>query len=330
MNSKIDAKKREITELFYEHNGKNTQLSSWGEYFIKLGESTRQLVADKSRIVIALAVPTRVFSSTLISFGYIVRRLQFSKDDNYYKHAEYLKSLPPGTPVLLRSVDGKKYKGELGEHRNFNDTLYFEIKYEQSSTRYVRIEESKRIEILDTEVVLPRTQKGREIALESDFCTAIIGPKCASSLISESNLEAVIIGPKKAIEDEATAQEFSVRGEQTGTLQEILRVKEFQNNTKSYRSRTISDRIRATGVHSGISDPPLVIFDGAQGFLKWRSYWKKSSWIVILDRTEYQFDAAINQINREYIMHRKGDNGLEMSDLHIPLGIEMTAFEVRD
>ena len=329
MNSETKAVIGNLPKLNYKNGKEDIQIPAWGKYFIELGELTGQQTANNSRSIIALAVPTRNFCSPLISFGYIATKLRFSDDNDYVRYAEYLKTLPPGTPVLLRSEVGRKYKGLLIGGKVLCGTFHFAIEYEMGSTRFVKIEESRRIEVLQSEVVLRNTQKGRTIIPESDFCRVIMGPTCGSSLVSESSLEIVIIGPKKALENEVKDQEFSTGDGEIGTLQEILRVKEFQSITKSYHSQIISDRVKSTKPHSSILDPPLVIFDGAQSFLKWRNYWKASNWIVVLDRTEYQFDAAVEQINREYILNRKDDNELEVTSLKVPVGIEVMAFWAR-
>lgn len=328
MSREKDADRNKAIELFYKCNNKNIHLSNWGKFFINLGNLTCQMIAKKSGLIIALAVPTRAFASVLISLGFIFTKLHCFHDENYIIYSEYLKTLPLGTSVLLRSEVGRKYKGLFQGCKNINGKLHFAIEYEHSSIRYVKNEESKRIEVLDSEVTLPKTQKGREIIPESDFCKILLGDECTSILAEESNLEIAIIGPKKLLRNEAIDQEFVTRTSQIGILQEILRIREFQSSNRSYRTRVISDRNRYVSAHSNISDPPLVIFDGALGFLKWRNYWKKSNWIVILDRTEYQFDSAVEQINREYIQNRKNDSNIEISNIEIPFGIEVMVFKV--
>ena len=46
---------------------------------------------------------------------------------------------------------------------------------------------------------------------------------------------------------------------------------------------------------------PLVVFDGAGGFLKWRDKWAHCNWIVILDRTEPRFTEAVQVVNEKYL-----------------------------
>ena len=151
---------------------------------------------------------------------------------------------------------------------------------------------------------------------------------CADNLSLSTNFEEVIIGPKSILRKEITEEIFATRNGVKGTLQEILRTKNFQNTTAAYRSIIVSDRIKFEPDHSKLQDPPLAIFDGSQGYLKWRNFWKKSSWIVILDRTENQFESAVEQITKEYIQIRV-ERKSEIRLGNIPKGIEVMVFQVR-
>lgn len=321
---------KKIINFLYKNDIGFSSLPTWTKFYIELGEYISCLVSDDTCWIVALAVPTRTFCASLISFGFISSRASLIISKNHTAHAEYLKSLPNGTPVVLRSQSGKDLKGIL---KGFfaGDQPYFGVQYEKnnSSTKFISVEESKRIEVLNDECYkLPRTQKGRSASDSSHFCEAILGAECSHSFISISNLESVIIGPKNLLKKEISEQIFATQNYQTGTLQEIIRAKEFQNNTMAYRSRIISDRIRATPVHSRISDPPLTLFDGSQSFLKWRSFWKRSNWVVVLEKPEYQFYPATEQIKREYALNSTNNTPTEFTTSEIPPGIEMTVFEV--
>lgn len=321
---------KKLINFLYKNDIGFSPLPTWTNFYIELGEHISRLVSDDTRWIVALAVPTRTFCASLISFGFIASRASLIISKNHTAHAEYLKSLSKGTPVVLRSQSGKDFKGI---YMGFiaGDQLYFGVQYEKnnSSTIYISVEKSKRIEVLNDECYkLPRTQKGRTASDSSQFCEAILGDKCSHSFISTSYLESVIIGPKNLLRKEISEQIFATQNNQTGTLQEIIRVKEFQSNTMAYRSRIISDRIRATPVHSKISDPPLTIFDGSQSFLKWRSFWKGSNWVVVLEKAEYQFYPATEQIKREYALNSTNNTPAEFTTSEIPPGIEMTVFEV--
>lgn len=326
MNGEIDMLGKKFTELYYRQEDKNIQLPDWGYFFIELGVFSSHFIQGNSRLIIALTVPIRSFCSPLITYGYVCNKWQNFPKKNYLEYAEYLKTLPLGTPILLHSEVGRNFKGLLKGYKVIDNILYFAVEYEQSSTRYVKINESRRIEVIQSNVVLPKNQKGRAESPTSDFCLAILGSEYTPLQYIESNLEAVIIGPKNKIEAEVMNQEFTVSRGQVGTLQDILRIKEFQSDTKFYRSRIISDRIKLTKIQSGVEDSPLVVFDGAQGFLKWRNYWRESAWVVVLERTEYQFDSAVEQINREFTLRGKENNYIELVNLEVPVGIELMIF----
>ncbi len=69
----------------------------------------------------------------------------------------------------------------------------------------------------------------------------------------------------------------------------------------------------------------MTIFDGAVSFLKWRDYWRKSNWIVLLDKTESRFQEAVDLLNQEYIEKRIGES-LNENMFSLPEGIEIIAF----
>jgi len=319
-----------LIKLYYKSNNKLLKLLTWCDFFTQTGKMISDEVDENSKFIFALALPTRSFASGLISLGYIISRIQLNHNVNNYSYTEYLITLPKNTPIILRSADGKKYKGLLLSSCWRNGTGYFELALGKSSFRYIKFEEANRIEVTDSKVNLPNIQKGRPINPESDFCVDLIGKEFISDLTSESTFELAIIGPKNLIRQEVTCQEFSTLKGYGGNLQEILRIKEFQSIAKAYRSRIVSDRIKAVKIHSNIKDPPVVIFDGAQGFLKWRTYWKQSNWIIILDRTEYQFQVAVEQINREYSLQRTENIEIDPLKSNIPIGVEMMAYKVRN
>jgi hypothetical protein len=319
-----------LIKLYSKLNNKLLKLSGWCDFFIQTGKMISDEVDENSRFIFALALPTRSFSSGLISLGYIIKRIHLNHDVNNYSYTEYLITLPINTPIILRSADEKKYKGLLLGSCWRNGTGYFELALGKYSFRYIKFEEANRIEVTDSKVNLPNIQKGRPINPESDFCMDLIGQEFVSDLTLESNFELAIIGPKNLIKEEVTIQEFFTVKGYGGNLQEILRIKEFQSISNAYRSRIISDRIKAVKIHTNIKDPPLVIFDGAQGFLKWRTYWKQSNWVILLDRTENQFQVAVEQINREYALYRTENFDIDPLRLNIPGGVEMMAYKAQN
>ena len=316
----------------YSHNGSFYPLPEWGNFFISLGNTISQIVECDTQFIVALSVPSRTFCTTLISLGYIANRVTSASYADYSSHANFLKSLPQKTPVILRIEIGKKFKGLLVKYCQRGGQNGFIVKTdERNSTEwFIREEDSKKIDPLNIaeEFKLPDSQKGRPISTRSKFSTTLLGNSGADNLISSTVFEEVIIGPKSLLKNEITEETFSTSNGVQGTLQEILRTKNFQTPTAAYRTIIVSDRIRFEPDHSRIQDPPLAVFDGTQGYLKWRNFWKKSNWVVVLDRTENQFEPAIEQLTKDYVQNRI-DKDVELDIDHIPDGIEIMAFLVR-
>lgn len=315
----------------YNQNGSLLPLPEWGKFFIALGHNISQIVGSDARFIVALSIPSRTFCTAFISLGYIAHRITSASQTDYSSHANFLKSLPQKTPVILRIEVGKKFKGLLLGYCQRGDQKGFIIKTDKkNSTEYfIREEDSKKIETLNIqeEFKLPDSQKGRDISPRSQFSSILLGNSGADNLISSTVFEEVIIGPKSLLRNEITGEIFSTRNGVQGTLQEILRTKNFQNTTSAYRTIIVSDRIRFEPDHSRIQDPHLAVFDGTQGYLKWRNFWKKSNWIVVLDRTENQFEPAVEQLTKEFVQNRI-DKHVEINIGHIPNGIEAMAFLV--
>lgn len=82
---------------------------------------------------------------------------------------------------------------------------------------------------------------------------------------------------------EAQSTEFAARSSNgafvEGTLQEVLRVREFSSANQSYRSQVFSVNNRKLPGTAGRMKPAFAVFDGATGFLKWREKFRNSDWI---------------------------------------------------
>jgi len=86
-----------------------------------------------------------------------------------------------------------------------------------------------------------------------------------------------------------------------GNLSEILRVKQFFSTPQPSHCEFVSAEMRRKSLKRRLPENSSVtIFDGANGFLKLRDYFRASHWIILLDRTEGNFGAAIEQLNNNF------------------------------
>lgn len=69
---------------------------------------------------------------------------------------------------------------------------------------------------------------------------------------------------------------------------------------------------------------PAVVFDGATAYLRFRSHWKKSPWIVIIDRSSPAAEAAGDAFNQELAL------SIDEADVsgagEAPAGFEVCAY----
>ncbi len=316
-------------DLFYEYNGELLSLPKWGQFYISLGQYIDKTISSSSnRTIVGLTVPSRNFCAPLITLGFIGDRIELSERTGDLEHIEYIKNLPFDTPVTFRSEFGKRFRGVYKGYVERGQELYFKLKTDKKTDRFVPVIDSRKIELLDKkEIKLWKNQTGRTIKQCSDFSLDLIGDQNAFSLTMYSKFEVVIIGSKKIIEKEIADQEFFTGNHKKGCLADVIRIKEYQGKFSAYRSRVISNRIKRTKLHT-IEDPPLAIFDGSLSFLKWRPFWMKSNWVVILDRTDSQYDSSLEQLNRIYIQYHLA-NSAKIELPNIPDGVEITIFEVK-
>jgi hypothetical protein len=140
-------------------------------------------------------------------------------------------------------------------------------------------------------------------------------------------LDCLVVGVKDALREEVLDQQFVTCREDSprvaGVLNDLLRCDAFEVNPNDH------DR---TAVISGFADdiperlrrqePPAVVFDGPAGYLRLRSYWRRSPWLVLLDRTSPIATAAGDAFNHDLAL------SIDDADLSA-LGEPPDQFEIR-
>src|SRR5262249_32760029 len=149
----------------------------------------------------------------------------------------------------------------------------------------------------------PGMLQARKRALVKDpFFLACAFPGIdVTSLSSSTRLDCVIVGVHRILEAELTAREFA-SGDgvtvQRGNLQGIVRARDVEGTNHAYRSALVPATSEELAVPIAASIPKVAIFDGAHAFNNWRSRWRRSNWLVLLDRgapSSTDGAAAVNQ-----------------------------------
>lgn len=328
-------------DLRYWNNGRNLPLPSWGKFYLQLGAEVAKEDHAEEKLVAALAVPTRAYAAVLVGAGAIIfnGRTDNSKGQaSPTAHFDMLTSLPVGTAVVLRRGE-REIKGIFVGTKDFeNDgrvSVGVQIQSERggSLTEWLPKESSLRVQVSSaTWTRLPADlDKAKDVKTSgTEFIRHVLQGADLWYFVTESALNCVILGNVGPIVQEATTTKLSVgsRGRESsaGTLQDILRIRRLYKNNEAFRSDIFPVNSRNNNTQFEESAHPLVVFDGASGFLKWRDRWADCNWVVILDRTETRFSEAVQVVNEEYLS--RVTEGILSSLSPPPKSVELTAFTV--
>lgn len=318
-----------LPELYYKYMNEPNVLPDWAYFFLQIGSQMASEQIQDERCVIAIAVPSRHFAAALIAFGYVYERVRGSNCVDQTR-IDMLLNQDIGTPVYVRSNDGKKYKGTIEGFSTMMGKSYIDIRTTGNQVRSVPLEShASRITIAERDISLPKyKQTGQQAEIPTPFLNSLIKESQIIDYIVGSSYESAIIGNRSQLQQEICDEPFYVKSQNNrflqGNLQEILRMRSFSGLNKSYKSECISSN-SIDNKQTDISDHniSLVVFDGAVGFIKSNHLWLQCHQIVVLDRCERQFPDAVQLINDNYAYRTESDVNLK---LKIPPHIEMMAY----
>ncbi|BBD62927.1 hypothetical protein NIES2109_57770 (plasmid) [Nostoc sp. HK-01] len=308
-------------------------LPSWAIFFINLGDWVAQAEIKKNRLVVGLAIPTRNYAAALAALGVVKARVIIPTeriDSNRY--FEQLCKLPKGTPVVFYDCN-RRYKGiyqgideTYGERRL---RIQRENKSSGGLTNLVSVRQSHNVAIAQKpNISLPKKQSGRPLITHHEFIDDVIGKHNTSEFITKTRLDCALIGRINTLKYEILEiplTSFSSSKSKTGSLQNILRVRNFLSEGQAYRSEILPSQVSEPPQTTGGLVPHVTIFDGATGFIKWRDDWRNSHWIILLERTETHFQEAVDIINNDYINRQ---NCEEIPNIIPALsGVEMVVYQ---
>jgi len=318
-----------LPRLYYLLDNRSELLPEWAYFFMQVGYQLATISSDDYRIVIGLAIPTRLFACSLVATGIVFARLG-SESSTDAIQSKYIRSLKPGTSVYVRRDNNRKLRGIIERFDEYEGEPYIYISTTNKGTMGFQLNRyASRITVSEREVNLPKYQQsGHLIEAPGQFLQCCLGGKLAQKHILDSSFEALLVGRKSFLEPELCDAPFVCKtsSKSTGSkgyLQEILRVQQFSGANKSYRTQCVSPANITPEKEIGTQTPPTVVFDGAIAYLKLGHKWRSAHQVVLLDRTERQFGDAIELLNQNYTYRLAG--GFKFP-INIPDGIEMTVY----
>ena len=316
--------------LYYRKDERWFALPPWAKFYLELGDLLSRFDEQNKRFVVALAVPTRSYASALISSGLIMARSKLFFRDNDLEYYEKIIALKVGTPLVYREGNRKKSAKKADNH-DYEGKLHIGIQIDEGTTntkKYISPENARLIEIAERDTVrLPQQQTGREIAPPSQLLKTILGEAQLYDFVLQTRLENFVVGPVNVLKQEletSLATSLSTRADSQGYLSDMMRVREFQPPGTAHRCSILAAANKGNLAATNDTSAFAVIFDGSLGFVKWRDPWRHFNWIVILDRTDPNFDYAVDQVNNEYAYRSEIQHQRKLPP--IPEGIEIMFF----
>ncbi|EIJ78323.1 hypothetical protein PB1_12204 [Bacillus methanolicus PB1] len=323
--------------LYVKNKDGWASLSDWAYFYINVGKVFYDNLPTKAKARLVLTLPTRSYAGVCIAYGAILSSISDKVDDETInEHFQKIKGMEIGTSVIYRK-QSRTYRGiysgiEMveGEERI---RITIQEKKAGNLTEILNRKQSLSVQIAtDKNFRLPKNPIGRENRV-SNFLKTGFKDYNYNRLLTLSQPQFYYIGRKKWVKDEAIDTEIAVYDSKKneyiqGNLNELLRMKEFMGEQDSYQSHLLSSSAASHKFDLiNFSPSTFTIFDGAISYLRWRERFKYTHSIIILDRTDTQFESALFELNDEYILSQKMDKDFPMDIRLIPKGVEMMFWE---
>lgn len=326
--SEEDGLRMGLEQLCYMENSDVLPIPSWVRSFIELGWAISGTNSAGTRVMIGLSVPTRAYVAGLLCAGVVLGRTSQRYEDPEARFRR-VSRLRVGTPLLLLK-NGKRFKAIFEGVSEVHGRTMLRVRTQDvrggNLTELVSVEHCHNVIVGDRPVELPKNQSGRRMAGLAGFAEEMFSIITEKGSSLESHLDAIVIGKPGLFGTEVNETGFAVSTStedySKGSLQDVIRVRRFLATKVGYR----------TDILWNLSDNPevpqdsVVIFDGADGFLKWRHLLTGNDCLIVLDRTESRFFDAVNEVNTTFLTTRV-DQPFPFDLPEMPSGVELTAFE---
>lgn len=320
-----------FNNYYYRQSNQWKVLPEWARFFLKLGATLGGHQITSHRFVVGIALPTKAYAASLLTAGLIASLSKIpTSDEDITAHFQRLCALEPETP-LVYTKNNKRFKAffdgveeVLGSKRIRLRVQSSKGKKAKNRTELLDAKRTQQVEVANTTFRrLPQNQSGRGMSVDNpDFIRAFLQIEEINDFTTKSCFDCLIIGQVNRFKQEIDETLFAVKPKKQklveGHLQDILRVRRFSGSSSNYRS----DIYAARSELENLVSPKFVIFDDANGYLKWRDTWHQSHWIVLLDRTSARFEDATSQFNQEFFKYRYEEGKLAQMPA-IPSGVEI-------
>jgi hypothetical protein len=303
-------------------------LPRWARSLIELGDKIARFDPQGARLVVAMALPTRAFGAALIGASVVASAFEMNAPDtDLAEHFDLLASLPPGTAITHHRRNSIRQGSLLGvDERDGVRRVGIETGVEKRRmTSYLPLEMCGEIQVIEDPGELRMMR--RPLIRAPEFLARALRGIDAAGLSATTRIDCILVGSIDPLNEEIVREHFAVGPDgdrRVGNLQAILRAKRFAGQNTPYRSEVVAAGAESVPASAAGASPPVVIFDGASGFINWRSRWPSSNWIVLLDRSSPSTQAGADTINYGYSL-RLSDSDV-LAGLELPQSIETVSY----
>lgn len=320
--------------LLVEYSGSWVPIPDWARFFLDLGRAAIMIQGPGERLVAAIAVPTREFAAAFVAIGAVEARTQLAGTIGD-GHFETLCALGNGDEVTV-FMSGKKYRGTFDRVAivQGNEGIYVTFK-KDGVNHFLPKGQSHRISVGSLgKGDLPKRPAlvgANRRSWSETFVALGLGVDDVDEFARTDDFTALIIGQVSDLQFELEDAPFAVRANggaiSKGHIEDLIRTRKFANDVtgEPFRTEVMSSRTYELDGALRSLNPPVVVFDGGQGFLKHHDDWQKASWIIILDRGSQSTEDASAAFSQYYVVHRFSDVD-PLGSVDVPAGIEMSAF----
>jgi hypothetical protein len=304
-------------------------------FILEIGALLGLSDSDGRRLIVGLSVPTRAYAAVLAGTGAVLARAQRldPAEADAESYFEYLGDLPKGTSVSWNNGTSKRPGVLLGmKDTPLGRRLMIQVSMSGDLREACTLESCLGVQVLDDTVKLPMGAGRRRSAGSGVPVLAKLLPGPAIfPFVSRTTLDCLMVGVGSTLTAECS-EELGVHDPTSdrylsAPIAQLLRVRVPTGAKDTYRSviaATASAKMMQ--VLAG-ARPGVVVFDGAQAYLRWRTSWPSTQALLVLDRSEAHAEEGAAALDQDRMLYGDTEGVPEFPEL--PDGIEITAYWTR-
>lgn len=322
-------------------------MPAWASFMLKLGYICRK--AMDQRLIVVVTCPDTTYAAPLCAAGAVIASAETARQNqgpvDHEGRFEYLLSQPLNTLVsvydstagycTLALMQGDRTRGEIRLVYAHNHVSILDKRSPAGLKKALKVFVIKQG---PADYNLPQ-HNGRVFSVADKFAAGLFEGGYFSRFAAESATDCLVIGPIGEVQIAIEENAFFLEQE-NGCLCDILRPCFLADEIPaSYRTVFLSDRQPLELPDRNAAAPPLILFNGASAFSKYRDVnngnqvLESGNWLAILDRRDEDEIASAQEGIQSLLESRQPippDVAALFASLDIPPGIQLSAFVRRE